>query len=164
MVQCNTMTIFNKEFADQIIEEITNGRSLASICEDEGMPHRVTVLNWIAKGRQQEGTEYADFAERYELAQELRSEVYADKIIELSEQQVPDEVIEKGNAAIHAWSNRQKLMADNIKWVSSRLLSKRYGDKIQHTGEDGGPIVTRIERVIVDEKNTQPTDTHSADI
>ena len=145
--------IFNKEIADNIIEQMTGGLSLLKICEQPGMPHRVRILEWVAKGRQEEGTEYADFAVRYELAQDMRSEVYADQIIELSEQQVPDHVLAKGNAAVHAWSNRQKLMADNIKWVSSRLLSRRYGDKIQHTGEDGGPIVTRIERVIVDEKN-----------
>lgn len=148
------MVTFNKEVVDKIIEAIQGGASLAKICEREGMPHRVTVLDWIARGRQEVGTEYADFAVRYELAQELRSEVYADRIIELSEEQVPDEVIEKGNAAIHAWSNRQKLMADNIKWVASRLLSSRYGDKIQHTGANDGPIITQIERVIVHEKDT----------
>lgn len=38
-------------------------------------------------------------------------------------------------------------------WQRMQLLSKwspnRYGDRVQHVGENGGPVVQRIERVIV---------------
>ncbi len=29
------------------------------------------------------------------------------------------------------------------KWVAGKLAPKRYGDKLQHTGDGGGPIQVR---------------------
>ena len=33
-----------------------------------------------------------------------------------------------------------KLRVDARKWVASKMKPKAYGDRIQHTGEGGGPI------------------------
>lgn len=151
---------FSKDITEKIIDGMIGGLSLNKTCESEGMPHPKTVMRWLAKGRQEEGTEHADFATQYELAQELRQERQTDEINERAAEKVPDEVLSQGTAAIHAWSNRQKLIVDTLKWTASRLLSKRYGDKIQHTGADDGPIVTTIERIIVHEKDPQSTDTN----
>ena len=147
------MTVFSKDLTEKIIDGMILGLSINKICKQEGMPHPKAVMKWLAQGRQEEGTEYADFAVQYSLAQELRQELQADEINERASETVPKKVLSQGTASIHAWSNRQKLIVDTLKWTASRLLSKRYGDKIQHTGEDGGPIVTRIESVIVDEKD-----------
>ena len=155
-------TLFNKETTDKIIDEMIIGKSLNRICKEEGMPNRLTVIKWVSLGKLDPESQYAEFAQQYELAQELRQELHADEINELAEETVPPDVVEQGNAAIHAWTNRQRLRVDTLKWTASRLLSKRYGDKIQHTGEDGGPIVTQIERIIVHEKTPKPEDTDSA--
>ena len=37
---------------------------------------------------------------------------------------------------------RNKLRVDARKWVASKLLPKKYGDRVEnvHTGADGGPV------------------------
>jgi hypothetical protein len=44
-----------------------------------------------------------------------------------------------------------KLRSDNRKWYLSKMLPKRYGDRIttEITGEDGGALITKIELVPV---------------
>ena len=34
---------------------------------------------------------------------------------------------------------------DTRKWAAGKLAPKRYGDKLQHTGEGGGPIRTEVD-------------------
>ena len=31
----------------------------------------------------------------------------------------------------------------HLKWAAGKLAPKRYGDKLQHTGDGGGPIQVR---------------------
>ncbi len=38
---------------------------------------------------------------------------------------------------------RSRLRVDTRKWILSKLAPKRYGDKLQHTGDGGGPIRVR---------------------
>ena len=38
---------------------------------------------------------------------------------------------------------RSRLRVDARKWIAAKLLPKRYGDKLQHTGDGGGPIRVR---------------------
>ena len=38
---------------------------------------------------------------------------------------------------------RSRLRVDSRKWVASKLLPKVYGDRLQHTGDGGGPITVR---------------------
>jgi hypothetical protein len=45
--------------------------------------------------------------------------------------------------------NWKRNQIDTFKWMLARKLPKKYGDKIAHTGEDGGAIqfvVTRAGR------------------
>lgn len=47
---------------------------------------------------------------------------------------------------------RARVQIDTRKWIMSKLMPKKFGDKIQaeHTGQDGGPmqfsVVTGVER------------------
>ncbi len=43
----------------------------------------------------------------------------------------------------HDHIQRSRLRVDARKWIAAKLLPKRYGDKLQHTGEGGGPIRVR---------------------
>ena len=43
----------------------------------------------------------------------------------------------------HENIQRSRVRIDARKWIASKLLPKRYGDKLQHTGEGGGPIRVR---------------------
>ena len=35
---------------------------------------------------------------------------------------------------------RNRLRVDTRKWVMSKLAPKKYGEKLEHSGPDGGPI------------------------
>jgi len=39
---------------------------------------------------------------------------------------------------------RARLMCDNIKWETQRVCRRLYGDKVEHTGDGGGPLVVEI--------------------
>ena len=45
----------------------------------------------------------------------------------------------------HNTYNVARLQVDARKWIASRFLPKRYGDKqqLEHTGESGGPMIIK---------------------
>lgn len=113
---------FTQETADLICERIAEGESLRQICEDEGMPHRVTVLRWLDSN--------GGFAAKYARARELQGDVMDEKILA-----VADECTNE-----NAQAARVKI--DAYKWRAAKLAPKKYGDKVQQeiSGPDGGPI------------------------
>ena len=51
---------------------------------------------------------------------------------------------ENGNEIVdHEHISRSRLRVDARNWVASKLLPKVYGEKLQHTGEGGGPVRVR---------------------
>jgi hypothetical protein len=44
---------------------------------------------------------------------------------------------------------KHKLQVDTRKWLLSKLAPKKYGDKLEVSGDAANPLVTRIERVVV---------------
>src|SRR5471030_2762206 len=54
-------TIYNAVIADWIVEQLTEGRPLAHVCGDPGMPSHVTVRQWEKDDRE-------GFAQRYKTA------------------------------------------------------------------------------------------------
>jgi hypothetical protein len=49
------------------------------------------------------------------------------------------------------WAAVQKhrLQVDTRKWLLSKLAPKKFGDKIEVSGDPANPLVQRIERVVV---------------
>ncbi len=45
----------------------------------------------------------------------------------------------------HEHVQRSRLRVDTRKWAAGKMAPKRYGDKIQHTGDGGGPIRTEVD-------------------
>jgi hypothetical protein len=44
---------------------------------------------------------------------------------------------------------KQRLQVDTRKWLLSKLAPKKFGDKIEVSGDPANPLVQRIERVVV---------------
>ena len=97
--------------ANSICDEIANGSSLRSICQADGLPSVGTVCRWLA--------ENADFAEQYARAREAQAEFYADEIVSISD------------GGEEADPTRDRLRVDARKWVASKLLPKKYGDRAE---------------------------------
>lgn len=94
--------------------EITEGKSLRSICLAEDMPSAETIRVWLI--------EDGDFSAQYARAREQQADFYADEIIDIA-----DEAKD---------ANLARLQIDARKWKASKLQPKKYGDKIDlnHSG------------------------------
>lgn len=103
---------YSQDIADEICERLTEGESLRHICISETMPRKGTVLRWLA--------ESVNFQTQYARAREAQAEYYATQIIEISDGTDSDGDV-----------TRDKLRVDSRKWIASRLLPKKYGDKQQ---------------------------------
>jgi hypothetical protein len=136
MAKVGRPTDFTPELGDDICERICDGESLRSICSDEDMPNRATVFRWIAK--------HEEFRDQYAQSREAQAEVLADEIMDISDDGSND-WMERKNADGEniGWSvngeaiQRSKLRVDSRKWVASKLLPKKYGEKldIKHDGK-----------------------------
>lgn len=138
---------YSPEVAEELLERLAGGESLESICRDERMPQPPTVRKW-AMQRTEDGEDGApSFSAEYARARELGYEAIAERILDfgLDDYKGPDGFVDNGEI------QRLRLLSDNRKWLLSKMLPKRYGDKVTQeiTGEDGGALITRIELVPV---------------
>lgn len=124
-------SIYTDELAEQICARLMEGESLRSVCRDDAMPDLTTVCRWLANPEK-----HAEFCHQYALAREIQAELFADDIMGISDGSSDSD----DNVRVQ----RDKLRVDSRKWVASRLLPKKYGDKVghEHSGPDGGPIKT----------------------
>lgn len=107
------------ELVDYVCNEITEGRSLRSICAEEGMPSVGTFLRWVS--------EDSVLSEQYARARSIQMDFYADDMAHIADEcPASNEDVQKA-----------KLRIDTRKWIASKLKPKKYGDKIQteHSGE-----------------------------
>ena len=102
---------FTQDLADSICSEIAIGKSLRKICEGDEFPTVKTVFNWLR-------TDEA-FLQQYTRAREEQAESYADEIIDIADTE--------------ADPNKARVRVDSRKWVVSKLLPKKYGDKLDVT-------------------------------
>jgi len=121
---------YTPELAAVICERLAGGESLRSICADEAMPGMSTVMGWLFDDK------HEGFPEQYARAREAQAELRADEITDIA-----DGVEHGASEAVQA----ARLRVDARKWIAAKLLPKRYGDKVQHTGDGGGPIGLRWE-------------------
>lgn len=137
---------YSQEIADIICERITDGESLRAICRDPAMPAMATVFRWIAA--------HKELREQYTLSMEQRAEMMFEDIIDIADDECTmikrskhgdgeDEgdidVIFDATAVA-----RNRLRVDARKWALSKMMPKKYGDKITQElgGIDGAPIET----------------------
>lgn len=135
-------TDFTEELAAHICSEVSSGRSLRSICDDENMPARSSVFLWISRNK--------DFSDQYAKAQVDRATAMAEEILEISDDSQDDLLIQDGKASPNSVSvARDKLKVDTRKWLLSRMDPKRYGDKVtqEHTG---AVEISQITRRVID--------------
>ena len=130
---------YTDAIADEICERLADGESLRNICLDKKMPARSTVFRWLSL--------HPTFSDQYAKAKEAQAELLADEIVGISD----------GADSQENDVQRDRLRVDARKWVASKLLAKKYGDKVQteHSGPDGGPIVVGYKSRLADFLNVK---------
>lgn len=116
-------SLYSPKMVEDICDRIADGESLRTICDDATMPDRRTVLRWLDA--------HPDFAAKYARAREAQGDAMDDKILAVAD----------ACTAETAAADRVKIMA--YQWRAAKLAPKKYGDKIEHTGPNGGPIEHR---------------------
>ena len=114
------------------------GMSMVKACDAVGL-NRTQMLRLIAENK--------EICDSYTKAREAMADKIFDDILVIADTLPPiDQNGKTDNGAV----NHQRLRVDARKWVLSRLLPKKYGDKMELSGDQDNPIaITKIERVII---------------
>lgn len=126
-------TIFNEKMALEICTRIASGESLKRICEDDAMPSRDTVHVWLLDGKHKE------FSDSYEKACNTRAENMFDELVEIADDGSNDYMeVERQDGSVSEVVNtehiqRSRLRVDTRKWYLSKVLPKKYGEKVDVT-------------------------------
>lgn len=101
---------FTQELADEICSRLSLGETLRRIvASSPHMPERRTIYKWLDA--------HEDFRHQYTKARAEQADYYAELII--------DEAFDSHDAGIG------RLRMDALKWVSSKMAPKKYGDKVE---------------------------------
>ena len=130
---------YTEAIAAKVCRRLAEGESLRTICGDTAMPAISTVMGWLFDGK------HADFSEQYARARDLQADKLFDEALEIADEASEDwTTTEDGKKILdHEHVQRSRLRVDTRKWAAGKLAPKRYGDKLQHTGDGGGPIRVR---------------------
>jgi len=122
--------------SQMVLDGMRNGLSAFKACQVAGVPQS-TFSRWC--------DDDATLAESYARAREDLIERMATEIMDISDQDVGITDGKKDWAAVQ----KHKLQVDSRKWLLSKLAPKKYGDKLELSGDNENPLVHRIERLIV---------------
>lgn len=121
--------IYTDELAVKICTEIAcTTLGLKSLCKlHEDFPSHGTIFNWLANKK--------EFLDLYTRAKEIQAENIADEMLEIADDGSNDFMtIVKGNESYEVENkevtNRSRLRIETRKWLLSKLLAKKYGDKL----------------------------------
>lgn len=123
---------YSPEIAQVICLRLAEGESLRSVCSDEAMPAKTTVLRWIAR--------HPDFRVQYARAKEEGAEAIAEEMFDIADDGSNDwmEKLDKEGNAV-GWQingehvQRSRLRIETRKWYLSKIMPKKYGDKVDLT-------------------------------
>lgn len=127
---------YTPEIADSICDHIAKGKSLVGWCNTEGNAGYSTVMRWLEA--------HEDFREKYARARADQADFLAEEILQIADDGLNDTYTdEEGNVRTNQdVIARSRLRVDSRKWYASKLLPKKYGDRVQQevSGPDGGPV------------------------
>lgn len=124
--------------AQEVFAGMREGLASWKACKAAGVAQSA-FMEWVSQD--------AELAEEYARARSDLIERMANEVLEISDQDV--EVSSDGKrdwAAIQ----KHKLQVDTRKWLLSKMAPKKYGEKLELTGDPDRPVaIQRIERVVV---------------
>lgn len=131
---------YTSETAHLICSRLAEGESLRSICREDDMPDKSTVLRWLDA--------HPAFRDQYARAREVQADTLADEILEIADDARNDWMQRNHGEDDPGWVangeniQRSRLRVDSRKWLASKLQPKKYGERLstELTGANGGPI------------------------
>lgn len=124
---------YSKELVDTICDAMASShKSIRTCCSENGITYNV-FKNWVNEAH----VDYKEYAfTQYTRAKEDQLQFMSEEITNLTYDM--QKLIREGrtytgenvNAAVAAL----RVQIDSLKWLLSKLAPKKYGDKIEHTG------------------------------
>lgn len=145
--------IYTDALYDQICKKIANtSLGLKHILVGEEMPDRSTFYDWINKS--------SENTDKYAKAKALQADYMAEELLDIADDGANDLMtIVKGDNSYEQENkevtNRSRLRVDSRKWLMSKILPKKYGDKLELGGEINTPVTnSQIDALINAAKQT----------
>jgi len=114
-------TDYCDKIAIDICEQISMGKSLRTICQDEKMPSVRTVCTWKRK--------HPEFLQQYDSACIERSDMLVEDMLHIADTSDPSEAA------------KTRIQVDTRRWAASKMKPKKYGEQPESEAEDVDPIV-----------------------
>lgn len=122
---------FDQSVADEICDQITDGKSLRSILgANDGYPASSTIYKWLSQNQ--------TFAEQYTRAREAQADTLFDETLDIADDSNDDWIERKHFAGADESPQlngeavaRAKLRIDTRKWIAGKLRPKKYGEKLE---------------------------------
>lgn len=112
-------TKMTPENQSEILTRIATGESMRQIClKTDHLPTMSNVFKYMWKDN--------DFRHKYEIACNNRTEVHVEEIVEIADNDSGD-------------TQRDRLRIDARKWCASKLVPKKYGEKLD-LNPSGGDV------------------------
>jgi len=136
--------LYNREeLIPEILEWIAEGKTLREFCRQPEKPSYGSVYDWLEQDK--------DFASRFARAREQGEEVIAQECLAIADDGTNDYMEEKhGDDEESSWRfngehvQRSRLRVDTRLKLLAKWNPKKYGDKVEHSGEIG------FKRVVAD--------------
>ena len=122
-------TIYSEEMAKRLCLAIaTSSDGIRKICKnDPSLPAMPTIYKWLAEGNQ-------DFIEQYARARALQAQILFDEIIEIADTPQQGVIVtmkgKKRETRTGDMVERARLRLDARKWALSKLLPRKYGERL----------------------------------
>ncbi len=137
------------EITGAICDRLARGESVASVFRTPGAdyPSENTFWRWVNAD--------PELRKLYELGVERRGEKYAEEIVEIMDAagspllhpETGEPILRDGKPVMvvdRVAVEHAKARADARKWVASRLLPKRYGDRTTIAGDADNPLAIDV--------------------
>jgi hypothetical protein len=130
--------VYSSELAAEICRRVANGETLREICRSPGMPPESTVRWWHLH-------DFEGFAALYAHARQSQAEAWADELVAISEERDSE-------------PNDRRVRIDTKRWLMSKLVPKKFGDRIVHAGDQDAPIQHVVCKLELDRLSTAELD------
>lgn len=137
-------TDYSPKLAARICERLAQGQSVRTICQADDMPSPASIYLWLSK--------YPAFSEQYAKAKSDGCEALFEEMFEIADRSERDFDVHPETGALIVNGEhiqRARLMVDVRKWALSKLLPKKYGDKVDvnHGSQPDNPLSVLLEQV-----------------
>lgn len=136
-------SMYTTELGLEICKRLAAPESLLSICRDEGMPDRSTVMEWVLTN--------PEFSNNYMRARDLQTEAFVDEIPDIADNGTNDWMQRQNfDGAEVGWhlngeaQARSRLRIDARKWIAGQMKPKKYGNRVIQAGDEEMPLEMNV--------------------